>query len=109
MAKEKDTDKILDELVRGKAPEEILGKQGVLKHLTKRLVERALEGEMTTHLGYEKNAREGRNTGNSRNGKTTLGKPGRSGPLADHALRTRLRASTNDDPHESSGSDRVCR
>ena len=60
MAEQKDTDKILDELVRGKEPEEILGKEGVLKHLTKRLVERALEGEMTTHLGYEKHAREGR-------------------------------------------------
>jgi putative transposase len=71
MAEQKDTDKILDELVRGKEPEEILGKEGVLKHLTKRLVERALEGEMTTHLGYEKHAREGNNTGNSRNGKTT--------------------------------------
>ena len=71
MAEQKDTDKILDELVRGKEPEEILGKEGVLKHLTKRLVERALEGEMTTHLGYEKHAREGRNTGKSRNSKTT--------------------------------------
>jgi putative transposase len=70
MAEQKDTDKILDELVRGKEPEEILGKEGVLKHLTKRLVERALEGEMTTHLGYEKHAPEGKNSGNSRNGKT---------------------------------------
>jgi putative transposase len=71
MAKVDDTDKMLDELVKGKQPEELLGEGGVLKQLTKRLVERALEGEMTTHLGYEKNAAEGRNTGNSRNGKTT--------------------------------------
>ncbi len=64
MAKIDDTDRMLDELVKGKNPEELLGKEGVLKQLTKRLVERALEGEMTTHLGYEKNASEGKNTGN---------------------------------------------
>ena len=71
MAKQDETDRMLDELVKGKSPEELLGKGGVLKQLTKRLVERALEGEMTTHLGYEKNASEGNNTGNSRNGKTS--------------------------------------
>ena len=71
MAKPDDTDRMLDELLKGKKPEEVLGEEGVLKQLTKRLVERALEGEMTTHLGYEKHAGEGKNTGNSRNGKTT--------------------------------------
>jgi putative transposase len=89
MAKEKDTDKILDELVRGKAPEEILGKEGVLKHLTKRLVERALEGEMTTHLGYEKNAREGSNSGNSRNGKTAKEVKGDFGEIEIQVPRDR--------------------
>lgn len=64
-------DKLLDELVRGKSPEELLGDEGVLKQLTKRLVERALQGEMTEHLGYEKHASEGRDRGNSRNGITT--------------------------------------
>ncbi len=71
MAKIDDTERMLDELVKGKNPEELLGKEGVLKQLTKRLVERALEGEMTTHLGYEKSASEGKNMGNSRNGKTS--------------------------------------
>lgn len=70
MANDNDLDKMLDELVKGKPPEEILGEEGVLKQLTKRLVERALEGEMTTHLGYEKHSPEGKNTGNSRNGKS---------------------------------------
>ena len=70
MAKPDDVDKLLDELLQGKTPEEILGRDGLLKGLTKRLVERALEGEMTTHLGYEKHAPEGRNSGNSRNGST---------------------------------------
>lgn len=64
------TDELLAELVAGKSPEEILGEGGVLRQLTKRLVENALEGEMTDHLGYEPHAAEGRNTGNSRNGKS---------------------------------------
>jgi transposase-like protein len=63
-------DELLAELVKGKTPEELLGEGGLLKELTKRLVESALEGEMTDHLGYEPHAPEGRNTGNSRNGTT---------------------------------------
>jgi putative transposase len=70
VAEPDEVDKLLDEMLKGKTPEEILGEGGVLKGLTKRLVERALEGEMTTHLGYEKHAPEGRNSGNSRNGAT---------------------------------------
>ena len=70
MARKRDrTDELLAELVKGKSPEEILGEGGVLKQLTKRLVENALEGEMTEHLGYEPHAPEGKHTGNSRNGK----------------------------------------
>ena len=65
-----DTDRMIDDLLKGKKPEEILGKGGLLKELTKRLVERALEGEMTEHLGYEKHSVQGKNTGNSRNGRT---------------------------------------
>ena len=53
MAKPDPTDKLLDELLAGKKPEEILGKDGLLDELTKRLAERALEGEMTHHLGYQ--------------------------------------------------------
>lgn len=69
--KKKDrTDELLVELIKGKSPEEILGEGGVLKQLTRRLVENALEGEMTEHLGYEPHAPEGKNTGNSRNGKS---------------------------------------
>lgn len=63
-------DELLAELVRGKSPEEILGEGGVLKQLTKRLVENALEGEMTEHLGYERHAADGKGTGNSRNGRS---------------------------------------
>jgi putative transposase len=68
---EKELNAILDRLVKGKAPEEIMGQGGLVKDLTRRLVERVLEGEMTAHLGYERHAQEGRNGGNSRNGKTS--------------------------------------
>jgi putative transposase len=68
---DKETDKLLDALIKGKSAEEILGQDGILKQLSKRLVERALEAEMSEHLGYEKHAAAGRNSGNSRNGKTS--------------------------------------
>ncbi|QPD04823.1 MAG: hypothetical protein Nkreftii_002597 [Candidatus Nitrospira kreftii] len=46
------TDALLDDLLKGCAsPEEILGEHGLLKGLTKRLVERALAAELTTYLG----------------------------------------------------------
>lgn len=61
---------LLDELLKDvKSSDDLLGQDGVLKQLTKDLVERMLEAEMTDHLGYEKHASEGRNSGNSRNGK----------------------------------------
>ena len=60
---------LLDELLKDcKTPEDLLGKNGVLKQLTKELMERMLEAEMTDHLGYDKQAPEGRGSGNSRNG-----------------------------------------
>jgi putative transposase len=72
MAKEKSSlDQMLDDLLKGKSPKEILGQNGLLDDLTKRLVERALEGEMTDHLGYEKHDPVGRNGKNSRNGRAT--------------------------------------
>lgn len=68
--KRDEADKLIDELIAGKTPEEIVGEGGLLQALTKRVYERALEGEMTHHLGYPPKAPEGRNSGNSRNGKT---------------------------------------
>lgn len=60
----------LDELIAGKSAEEIAGPGGLLKQLTKALLERAMSAEMTQHLGYVKNAAEGRGSGNSRNGRS---------------------------------------
>ena len=64
------TNDILDELIgNAKSQDDLFGKDGVIKDLSKQLMERMLQGELTHHLGYEKHAVEGHNTGNSRNGK----------------------------------------
>jgi transposase-like protein len=47
---------------------QLTGEGGVLQQLTKRLLESALDGEITDHLGYDKHDPAGRNSGNSRNG-----------------------------------------
>lgn len=65
------SDELIDQLLAGyKSPEDLTGKEGILKQLTARLVERALESEVTEHLGYDKHDPSGRGTGNSRNGTT---------------------------------------
>jgi putative transposase len=74
------TPELLDQLLKDyQSPDDLLGADGLLQQLTKALVERALQGELTHHLGYAKHAPEGKNTGNSRNGtssKTIKGKRG---------------------------------
>jgi transposase-like protein len=47
---------------------QLTGEGGVLQQLTKRLLESALDGEITDHLGYDKHDPAGRDSGNSRNG-----------------------------------------
>jgi len=47
---------------------ELSGEGGLLQQLTKMVVESALDGEITDHLGYEHSSPAGRGTGNSRNG-----------------------------------------
>jgi len=65
-------DELLEELLKEyKNPEDLLGKDGIIKELTKRLIEKAMDAEITHHLGYEKHSPRGRHTGNSRNGKST--------------------------------------
>ena len=60
---------LLDELLKDyKQPEDMVGPEGLLKQLTAALVERALKGELSSHLGYEKGDSAGRGSGNSRNG-----------------------------------------
>jgi putative transposase len=61
---------ILDELIKDyKNPEDLLGESGLLQELTKALLERAMESELTHELGYEKNDKTpNKKTTNRRNG-----------------------------------------
>ena len=61
--------KLLDEMI-GQSGGNLLGPTGLIKQLTKALVERMLEGELSHHLGYEKHDPVGNGSGNSRNGKS---------------------------------------
>jgi transposase-like protein len=49
---------------------DLLGEGGVIAQFTKRILERALDEELTDHLGYERGDPDGRGSGNSRNGTT---------------------------------------
>jgi transposase-like protein len=75
MARKKKEKDIIDQMLdtidfRGLTQDEVVGKEGLIKQLTGRILQRALEAEMTGHLGYEKNSNAGDNSGNSRNGYT---------------------------------------
>src|SRR5436305_10401868 len=62
---------LIDQLLAEyKKPEDIIGEDGLLKQLTKAILERALQAEMTDHLGYEKHDPAGHRRGNTRNGKS---------------------------------------
>src|SRR5262245_60097860 len=66
MALDKD---LIDKLIEGyQKPEDLIGENGLLKQLTKALIERAMKAELTHELGYEKHDAQGRGSGNSRNG-----------------------------------------
>ena len=88
--KKKDrADELLDEMIKDRTPEELLGESGLLQELSKRFIERALEGEMTDHLGYEKGSSDGKNTGNSRNGKSNKSIIGTNGQMEIEVPRDR--------------------
>lgn len=71
---------LIDELLMEyETPQDILGEGGLLKELTKAVIERCLEAELDTHLGYPKHGRKGSAVGNTRNGssqKTLKGEQG---------------------------------
>lgn len=66
------TEETLDSLIKDavKSGTPIDGADGLLNQLTKAVLERALNSELTHHLGYEVGDPAGRGTGNSRNGST---------------------------------------
>lgn len=65
-------DELLDELLIGySGPEDLLGPGGLFTELKKRLINRVLDSELTTHLGYEKHQRPEGASPNARNGHGT--------------------------------------
>jgi transposase-like protein len=83
-------DALIDELLKEcQDSKDILGKNGLLKQLTKRLVERTLQAELTDHLGYEPHASEGRGSGNCRNGSGQKTLQSDSGPIPIEVPRDR--------------------
>ena len=69
MAKITELDAAIDTLLKNyKTPEEIIGENGLLQQLTKAVLQRALQAEMTLHLGHEKHAVVSNKEGNARNG-----------------------------------------
>ena len=74
--------KVIDELLKGyQEPEDLIGENGLLKQLTKAVLERALNAELTHHLGYEKHDPAGHNSGNSRDGTSAKTVKGEFGEL----------------------------
>ncbi|MCU4185214.1 transposase [Acidiferrimicrobium sp. IK] len=61
---------VIDELVAKVRAEgvELVGEGSLLAELTKKLLERGLDEELTDHVGYERGDPAGRGSGNSRNG-----------------------------------------
>ncbi|MGI8494703.1 MAG: IS256 family transposase [Pyrinomonadaceae bacterium] len=84
------TNEVLDQILKDyEKPEDLLSENGLLQQLTKALVERALNGEMTHHLGYEKHSPAGNNSGNSRNGTTPKVLKGKRGQMEIEVPRDR--------------------
>jgi putative transposase len=72
-----------------KKPEDLIGENGLLKQLTKMLVERALDAEMAEHLGHDKHSAVTNASGNARNGKSTKTLKGEFGQLPIEIPRDR--------------------
>lgn len=79
--------KLIDELAKSIKTEKDLA--ALSKHLLKLTVERAMSAELDQHLGYEKHAPEGINTGNSRNGHSSKTLKGNFGEVEIHTPRDR--------------------
>jgi len=81
---------VLDALMKDyKGPDNLTGPNGLLKELTKALVERAMEAEMTEQIGFEKSDQAEKKTTNRRNGSTTKTLRSEQGPLQIEVPRDR--------------------
>jgi putative transposase len=79
---------LIDELIATSGGS-LIGPDGLVKELTKALVERMLAGEMNHHLGYQKHEAAGKGSGNSRNGKSLKTLKGEAGEMTIEVPRDR--------------------
>ena len=85
------SNELIDSLLADyKKPEDLIGEHGLLKQLTKRLIERALEAEMAEHLGHGKHEPVANPAGNARNGRSKKTLKGEFGELPIEIPRDRL-------------------
>ena len=81
---------LLDEILKDyKGPDDFYGPEGIMKQLTKALVERTMEAELTEQLGYEKNDQAEKSTNNRRNGKSSKKLRTDDGPMKIEVPRDR--------------------
>lgn len=82
---------LIDSLMSGyQKPEDLIGEHGLLKQITKAVIERALQAEMEVHLGHAKNDPVANAVGNTRNGKSRKTLKGEFGELPIDIPRDRL-------------------
>ena len=81
---------LIESLMSGyKKPEDLIGESGLLKQITKVLVERALQAEMEIHLGHARHDAVANPAGNTRNGKSRKTLKGEFGELPIEIPRDR--------------------
>jgi len=81
---------LIDELLKDyQKPEDIIGENGLLKQFVKAVLERAMNAELTHHLGYAKHDPAGYKSGNSRNGTSSKTVKGDFGELEIEVARDR--------------------
>lgn len=84
------SEEVLQELLKDyKEPKDLLGETGILKELTKALVESALGAELTEHLGYEKHSTGEKAEKNRRNGSSKKTLRSNYGPVEIDVPRDR--------------------
>ena len=84
------TNEVLDELLKEyKGPDDFYGAEGIIKQLSKALIERAMQAELTEQIGYEKSEAGEKATGNRRNGKSTKTLRTEQGPMEIKVPRDR--------------------
>lgn len=92
--KKHEVPEVPEELLSGllasyKKPEDLIGENGLLKQLTKLLVEKALDAELTEHLGHDRHEAVANASGNTRNGKSKKTLKGEFGELPIEVPRDR--------------------